>query len=302
MTSPSSNGPLDPRTLAKIRGLKLRAQHIVEGYVAGLHRSPYQGYSIEFAEHREYAPGDDLRYLDWKVFGRTDKLYLKRFEDETNLICYLVLDCSESMAYKSDPDTLSKFEYAQCIAASLAWLVLQQQDAVGFASFDEQINGYAQPSGSTASMQQLLQLMETTPARGKTNSGPIFHELAQRFSKRGVIVILSDLFDNVETMLAGLKHFRHRRHDVVVMHMLDPAELSFPFDRPTLFKGMEDFPELLTDPRALRRAYVSEFNRFLQDVERGCRGARIDYRRLTTDQPLDAALSNFLSSRMQSIH
>lgn len=302
MTDDAQYGRLDPRTLAKIRGLKLRAQHIVEGYVAGLHRSPYQGYSIEFAEHREYAPGDDLRYLDWKVFGRTDKLYLKRFEDETNLICYLVLDCSESMTFKSDPESLSKFEYAQCVAASLAWLVLQQQDAVGFASFDQQITGFAPPSGSSASMQQLLQLMDSAPAAGKTNSGPIFHELAQRFSKRGVVVVLSDLFDDVEPLLAGLKHLRHRRHDVVVMQILDPAEMTFPFDRPTRFQGLEQFPELLTDPRALRRAYLQEFNAFLKRVEVGCRSTRIDYRRLSTDMPLDAALSNFLSSRMQSIH
>jgi len=291
----------DPQTLAKIRGLKLRARHIVEGYVSGLHRSPYQGFSIEFAEHREYAQGDDLRYLDWKVFGRTDKLYLKRFEDETNLICYLVLDASESMAYKSDPDSLSKFEYAQCVAASLAWLVLQQQDAMGFASFDQQIQSFLPPTGSSAVMKQLLELMEQSKPEAKTDSGPIFHELARRFNKRGVIVVLSDLFDNVDSVLAGLKHCRHRRHDVVVMQILDPAETSFPFDRPTLFHGLEQYPELLADPRSLRRAYLEEFNQFLHAVQSGCRGAQVEYRQLTTDQPVDVALSSFLNSRMHRV-
>ncbi len=302
MTQPNSPTSLDPRTLAKIRGLKLRARHIVEGSVAGLHRSPFQGYSIEFAEHREYSPGDDLRYLDWKVYGRTDKLYLKRFEDETNLICYLVVDTSESMTYKSDPDSLSKLEYAQCLAASIAWLVLQQQDAVGLATFDEQIRNCIEPSGSSAALQPILQTLEASPAeKAKTNSGPIFHDLAQRFDKRGVIVVISDFFDDVDSLLAGLKHFRHRRHDVIAMHLPDQAEIEFPFDQPTRFHGLEQYPELLADPRSLRRAYQAEFQAFLKRVQVGARSVNLDYRMLTTDQPLDAALASFLTSRMHQV-
>src|SRR5262245_13534903 len=208
-----SQTTIEPRTLAKLKGLRLRARHIVEGYVAGLHRSPYHGFSIEFAEHREYAPGDDLRYVDWKVFGRTDKFYLKQYEDETNLIVYLVLDISESMTYQGPDAALSKLEYAQCLAASIAWLVLQQQDAVGLVTFDDQIRSTIRPSGNASHLKELLQAMETTPTTVKTKTGPVFHELAERWTKRGVVIILSDLFDNVATMLAGLKHFRHRRHD-----------------------------------------------------------------------------------------
>jgi uncharacterized protein (DUF58 family) len=292
---------LDPRTLAKLKGLQVRARHIVEGYVSGLHRSPYHGFSIEFAEHREYAPGDDLRYLDWKVFGRTDKFYLKQYEDETNLICYLVLDVSESMRYQGPDSAMSKFEYAQCLAAALAWLILQQQDAVGLVTFDRQIRANVTPSSAATHLQPLLQVMEAAPLAAKTDTGPIFHELAERFRKRGVVVILSDFFDRVDSMLAGLKHFRHRRHDVVLFHVLDAAELDFPFRSPTLFRGLEQYPEVIADPRSLRQAYLREFGSFLRDVQQGCRGVQLDYRLMRTDQPFDVALSSYLAARMAKV-
>ncbi len=288
---------LDPRTLAKLQGLQLRARHIVEGYVSGLHRSPYHGFSIEFAEHREYVPGDDLRYVDWKVFGRTDKFYLKQFEDETNLICYLVLDTSESMRYRGPNSALSKFEYAQCIAASLAWLVLQQQDSVSLVTFDDEIRSFIRPSSNASQLQQILQVLENAEAGKKTSTGPIFHELAERLTKRGVVVILSDLFDDVDSMMAGLKHFRHRRHDLILFHVLDGAELDFPFQNLTMFKGLEQMPEVLADPGALRRAYLHEFNTFLRDVKTASRGYQLDYQLIRTDQSLDAALSNFVATR-----
>jgi uncharacterized protein (DUF58 family) len=292
---------LDPRTLAKLKGLQLRARHIVEGYVSGLHRSPYHGFSIEFAEHREYAPGDDLRYVDWKVFGRTDKFYLKQYEDETNLICYLVLDVSESMQYQGPDSAMSKFEYAQCLAASLAWLVLQQQDAVGLVTFDRQIRANLSPSTAATHLQQLLQVMESAPLEAKTHTGPIFHELAERFRKRGVVVILSDFFDDVPSMLAGLTHFRHRRHDVILWHMLDAAEVDFPFRDPTLFKGLEQLPHILADPRSLRKAYLRELEDFQRELQKACRSHGMDYRLMRTDQPLDVALSSYLASRMAKV-
>lgn len=292
---------LDPQTLAKLQGLHLRARHIVEGYVAGLHRSPFRGFSIEFAEHREYAPGDDLRYVDWKVFGRTDKVYLKQYEDETNLVVYLVLDISESMSYRSPAAALSKFEYAQCTAAALAWLVLESQDSVGLVTFDDQVRTLVPPGGSSAHLKQLLQVMETSSLRAKTATGPIFHELSERFTKRGVVLVLSDLFDDVSRMMAGLKHLQHRKHDVILFHVLDPAEIEFPFDRPTLFKGLEASPEVLADPRALRRAYLREFGAYRQAVERGCRNQGMDYQLIRTDLPLDKTLSAYLSARMARI-
>ena len=220
MTTTDEKNFLEPHVLAQLQGLELRARRIVEGYVSGVHRSPYHGFSIEFAEHREYAPGDDLRYVDWKVFGRTDKIYLKQYEDETNLLCYLVLDTSESMQYRGPDSPMSKLEYAQCVAAAVAHLVLQQQDSVGLATFDREVRSLVRASGNPSHLKQLLHVMEQTGAVEKTNMGPIFHELAERLKKRGVLIVLSDLFDDVPTMLAGLKHLRHRRHDVIVLQVL----------------------------------------------------------------------------------
>jgi uncharacterized protein (DUF58 family) len=288
---------LDPQMLAKLQGLQLRARLIVEGYVSGVHRSPFHGFSIEFAEHREYTPGDDLRYLDWKVFGRTDKFYLKQFEEETNLICYLLLDASESMAYKSDRAAMSKLEYAQSAAAALSYLILNQQDSVGLVTFDEEIRALVRPGGNPSHLKEILQVMETSVGTRKTATGPIFHDLAERFKKRGIVVILSDLFDNVDAIMAGLKHFRHRRHEVIIIHVLDPAEVDFPFEQATLFRGLEQLPEVLVEPRAIRKAYLNEFNRFIHRIKKGCRQHQIDYVPLRTDQSMEVALSTYLASR-----
>ena len=288
---------LNPQVLARLEGLELRARLIVEGYVAGVHRSPYHGFSIEFAEHRQYAPGDDLRYLDWKVFGRTDKFYLKQFEEETNLVCSLVLDASESMRYQSSAAPMSKLQYAQCAAAALAYLVLKQQDSVGLVTFDREIRAFVRPSSNPSHLKQLLQVMQETAAERKTATGPIFHDLAERLKRRGIVVILSDLFDDVDSMMAGLKHLRHRRHEVVLLHVLDPAELEFPFHETTLFRGLEQLPDVLVEPRALRRAYLREFEGFRRRVKKGCRLHRVDYVEMRTDQALDVALSSYLASR-----
>lgn len=304
---------IDPAVLARMRGLRLRAERIVEGFVSGLHRSPYQGFSNEFAEHREYVPGDDLRYVDWRAFGKTDKVYVKRFEEETNLIGYLVLDISESMTYRSEQrpsnsrqrqassDTggaaMSKLEYAQTAAAALAYLILHQQDAVGLATFDDKVRTVIRPSGSPSQLTPLLTAIGEGSGGEKTAAGPIFHELAERLGRRGVVLILSDLFDDPEALLAGLKHFRCRRHDVVVMHVLDPAELDFPFEQPTLFKGLERLGELLVDPARLRKAYRDEFHAFQQRVAAGCREQGADYVLMRTDRPLDAALTAYLHHR-----
>ncbi len=315
---PTSSTPperlIDPAVLARLKGLRLRAERIVEGFVSGLHRSPYQGFSNEFAEHREYVPGDDLRYVDWRAFGKTDKVYLKQYEEETNLIGYLVLDISESMLYQSEPSQIkkrnakratdahpSKLEYAQTAAAALAYLILNQQDAVGLATFDDQVRTLIKPSGSPSQLTPLLKAIGEHGEREKTSAGPIFHELAERLSRRGVVVILSDLFDDPESMLAGLKHFRHRRHDVIVMQILDPAELDFPFQQPTLFKGLERLGELLVDPARLRKAYQEEFHAFQKSVAAGCRSQGADYVLLRTDQPLDAALTAYLHRRQQRL-
>jgi uncharacterized protein (DUF58 family) len=273
---------------------------VVEGYVAGMHPSPYHGFSVEFAEHREYVPGDDIRHVDWKVWSKTDKLYLKQYEEETNLLSYLLLDTSESMAYASG-DNVTKLQYAQFIAASLSYLILQQQDSVGLVVYDDAVRRYLKPAGQTSQLKEVLHLLNVTPAREKSDLGLVFNDLAERFKKRGVVIVLSDLFDDVARIITGLKHFRHRRHEVIVFHVLDPAELDFPFRDTTLFKGLEGMPEILTDPHALKRAYQAELSSFLEELEKGCRMVDIDYVPLRTDQSLDVALSSYLASRSARI-
>ena len=291
---------LDPRILASLQGLDLQARLVVEGYVSGLHKSPYHGFSVEFAEHREYVPGDDIRHVDWKVWSKTDKYYLKQYEEETNLLTYLLLDTSESMAYASEGN-VTKLQYAQYVAAALAYMVLQQQDSVGLATFDEKVGRYLKPSGQPSHLKELFHLMDVSPAGEKSDLGAIFHDLAERFKKRGVVVILSDLFDDVPRILSGLRHFRHRRHEVIVFHILDPAELEFPFRHTTLFKGLEGLPEILTEPASLRRAYQEEIGAFLDELRRGCQGVDIDYVPLQTNQTLDGALSSYLASRSMRV-
>ncbi len=300
---------IDPATLARMKGLRLRAERIVEGFVSGLHRSPYHGFSNEFAEHREYVPGDDLRFVDWRAFAKTDKFYLKQYEEETNLISYLVLDISESMLYRHEQpssnskstSSMSKLEYAQTAAAALSYLILHQQDAVGLATFDDQVRTYLKPSGSPSHLTPMLESIGQKSEHSKTSAGPIFHELAERLTRRGVVIILSDLFDDPQKLLTGLKHFRHRRHDVIVMHILDPAELEFPFEQPTLFKGLEELGELLVDPARLRHAYQQEFHRYQKAIASGCQSVGADYILMQTDRPIDIALTAYLHQRQQRL-
>ncbi len=291
---------LNPRILASLQGLDLQARMVVEGYVSGLHKSPYHGFSVEFAEHREYVAGDDVRHVDWKVWSKTDKYYLKQYEEETNLLTYLLLDTSESMGYASDGN-VTKLQYAQFVAAALGYMVLQQQDSVGLATFDEQVQRYLRPSGQPSHLKELFHLMDSAPAGRKSDLGVIFHDLAERFKKRGVVVVLSDLFDDVPKILSGLRHFRHRRHEVIVFHILDPAEIEFPFRQTTLFKGLEGLPEILTEPHALRKAYQDELREFLDELKKGCQMIDIDYVPLRTDQDLDGPLASYLASRSMRV-
>ena len=229
----------DPETLSKIRPLGLRARTLVEGVMSGLHRSPLRGHSIEFAQHREYVPGDDLRQVDWKVYARSDRYHLKQYEDETNLIAYLLLDTSESMQYRGARSTLSKLEYAQLVLFSLAYLVITQQDSAALATFTSQLNGWLPPSGSASALEDMIRLMETAPTDNRTDLPKVIESVAQRCSKPGVIVLISDLLDDQSRLLTSLKRLRHQRHDVIVIHVLDESELTFPFDRSTRFEGLE---------------------------------------------------------------
>jgi uncharacterized protein (DUF58 family) len=295
---------LDPVALASVRGLELQARLIVEGYLSGMHKSPYHGFSVEFAQHREYVPGDDLKHLDWKVYSRTGRFYLKQYDEETNLALWLLVDCSESMRYSSGargPDgrpLVTKYDYACMTAAALAHLTLGQQDSVGLVTFDNAVRTLLRPSSQPSTLKQVVRLLNPGPSHEKTGLAPIFHDLAERITRRGILVIISDLFDDPETLVAGLKHLRHKRHEVIVLHVLDRAELEFPFQEATLFRGLEAYPELLTDPRSLRESYLAEINGFIDLVRRTCLNQKIDYVQLRTDHSLGTALSGYLAHRL----
>jgi uncharacterized protein (DUF58 family) len=295
---------LDPLALAKVRDLELQARLVVEGYLSGMHKSPYHGFSVEFAEHREYVPGDDLKHLDWKVYGRTGRFYLKQYEEETNLACWLLVDASESMRYGSRPagddgrPLLSKYDYAAMSAAALTYLVLHQQDSVALATFDDQVRQLLRPSSQPSHLKQVVNVLNRGPGPERTRLAPIFHDLAERIPRRGIVMVFSDLFDEPADVLRGLMHLRHKRHEVVVFHVLDRAELEFPFREATLFRGLEQYPELLTDPRSLRDGYLEQVEAFLAELKQGCRAQNIDYVQVRTDRPAGVVLSGYLAHRL----
>ncbi len=287
---------LDPKVLNKITRLDLKARHIVEGFMGGMHKSPYHGFSVEFAEHREYAPGDDLKHLDWKVFGRTDRLYIKEYELETNLRSHILLDTSESMDYGSKETT--KLELASHIAASMAYLVLRQQDSVGMVCFDKEVKSFIPTSSSMGHLRPILGTLASSNAQNKTDLGVVLNTLAERIQRRGLIILISDLFDKPEVILKSLQHFAHKRHDVIVFHVLDEYELTFPFERMTLFEGLEEYPKQLVDPRSLRKAYLEEVNKFCEEMRKGCVKQMVDYVRISTDQDLHVELTKYLAGRL----
>lgn len=296
---------LEPKTLAKISALDLRARLIVEGLMNGMHRSPYQGISVEFAQHRPYVAGDDTRHVDWKVFGRNDKIYLKQYLEETNLHLISVVDASESMGYSSidagDGTQWSKYDHATAIAASLSYMAIQQQDSAGLAVFDNELKKYHKPSNAASQWRMITHELTMIPRLKKTNTGRILDQLAEKLNHRSLIVILSDFFDDIDSIKKGLRHLRYKRHEVMVFQLLDPMELEFPFEDVTLFKGMEEMGELLTEPRALREGYLEQLNLFTEQLKKICRGMNIDYHRMNTGEPLDTTLSGFLATRAASI-
>lgn len=286
---------LDPKTLVKIQRLDMIARLIVEGFVSGLHRSPYHGFSVEFAEHREYTPGDDLRYLDWKVYGKSDRFYIKQYEEETNLSAYILLDSSESMRYKSD--TLTKYQYGCFIAAALAYVIIKQQDTVGLGLFDNEVRSFLPPSSHASHLKHIVHALDTAETDKKTDLGGIFHTLAERIRKKGLVIIISDLFDDPEKILSGLRHFRHRKHEVILFHVMAHEERNFSFDRMTQFIGLEGYENVIVDPKSLRKAYLEEVDTFCNALRRGCRLERIDYVSIDTQTPLDVALTSYLATR-----
>ncbi|MHC4842055.1 MAG: DUF58 domain-containing protein [Planctomycetota bacterium] len=287
---------LDPEVLNQIRHLEVTARNVVEGFIAGLHRSPYRGFSVEFAQHREYVQGDDLRFLDWKAYAKSDKYYIKEYEEETNFRATIVLDTSESMRYQSG-ENKSKLDYGRYMAASLAYLIQKQSDAAGLALFDEKLHDFVPPSNSQVGLMRMLASMHEREPRNKTNIGEVLTEVAQRSGRRSLIMIISDLFDDVKHLKRGLEHLAARKHDIIVFNVMDPMEREFSFDRLTQFLGMEGYEDLLVDPKTLRKAYMHEVETFTAQVRRACLRSKSDFMPMDTSMPLGVALQAYLARR-----
>ena len=286
----------DPKVLAGIANLYLRARWVVEGMLSGIHRSRAKGFSVEFEEHREYSPGDEIRRIDWKALGKFDRYFIKEYEDETNLRAYLLLDASASMNYASDG--ITKFDYACTLTASLAYLILRQQDAAGVVTFSNRIENFIPPRAKRDYLTQILHALENRGPGGETDVGRILDDIAGQIKRRGLIVLVSDLLDEPAAILKGLRQFRFKGNDVIVFHLLDPAELNLPFDGNILFEDLEAASlQVVTDPRAIRSTYQQVVQEFINDMRKQCHDNAIDYQLISTATPLDQALASYLSWR-----
>ncbi len=289
---------LQPDVVAKLSNMELVARLVVEGFITGLHKSPYHGFSVEFAEHRQYMPGDEIRHIDWKIYGKTDRYYIKQFEEETNLKTYIVLDASRSMAYAS-PGRLPKLEYASYIVAALAHLMIQQRDAVGLTVYDDSIRSFMPPHATKSYLKQILRQLETTVAGNRTSTSGSLHQVAERIKRRGLVIILSDLLDDPTDVMTAIRHFRHKKNEVIVMQILDPMERSFDFGRDAVFRDLETDEEMTTQPWHIRKAYQEQMQKFLNTYKKECREHDVDYVLLDTQTPFDNALFEYLHKRQR---
>lgn len=286
---------LDPEIVGKLKGMELKARMVVEGFIAGLHKSPYHGFSVEFAEHRQYMPGDNIRDIDWKVFAKSDRFYIKQYEEETNLKAYLLLDCSASMGYSSGGTV--KLDYGSLLISALSFLMLKQRDAVGLVTFDEKIRHYIPPRSRTGHIHVLLQELANQQASDKTDIASALHEMAERISRRGLVVICSDLLDDPDKIISGLKHFRHKKHEVILFHILDPRERDFAFPQEAVFKDLETGEELTTLPWQIKKHFKEATEAFSARIASECRQSKIDYHLIDSSEPFDKALYAFLAKR-----
>ena len=297
MPPPAPTRFINPDVLTRIADLELLARGVVEGFVAGLHKSPYKGFSVEFMEYRPYMPGDDPAHVDWKLFARTDRYYIKEFEDETNTALHLLLDASASMGYGSGQVT--KFAYASYLTAALAYLTIRQRDAAGLVLFDSEARLHIPPRSTKGHLHTLMTHLEGATPEAQTSIGRPLHELAEAVRQRGFVVLVSDLLDEPEATLDGLRHFRFKGHEVVVFHVLDPQEVHFAFDDVTEFEDLETGEKLLVEPEEARALYRENLDRFQGALRRGCGGLGVDYVPVVTDQPLDFALFEYLAARQR---
>ena len=290
---------LDPSVVARLGTLELKAKAIVEGFLSGLHRSPFKGFSVEFAEYRQYMPGDDLSTIDWKVYARSDRHYVKKFEEETNLDCHVMVDVSASMTYGSRG--ITKYEYAQCLAAALGYLMSRQRDAVGLTAFDDRIVAMLPPSSRPGHLRALLVTLDRLPRGSRTDVSKPLHQLASSLTRRGMVVLISDLLDDPEQVIRGLKHFQFRGTDVIVFHVLDPDEIEFPFERATRFEDLETAEEVMAVPSVVRARYLEAIGRLIDRYKRELGACGIDYHLISTAQPLELGLLAYLSTREKAL-
>ena len=294
-----SETPFDPITLSKIANMELRARLVIDGVLSGIHKSPYKGSSIEFLEHKEYSPGNEIKHIDWKVHARTDKYYIKQFEEETNLKCYIFLDTSGSMGYKSTG--ISKFEYATTLTASLAYLLLKQSDMAGLISFSDKVQQFIPPRSRLTHLHILLNALTKLKTAGKSNISNILKEFIEKIGRRSLIIIISDFFDDTEKIIHQLKCFQFKKNEVILFHILDPYELTFPFETITFFESMEDDRRILAEPKSIKDLYISEINRFIEQFKQVCFENQIDYWLIDSSTPLDQALIKFLTRRESTL-
>jgi uncharacterized protein (DUF58 family) len=288
----------DPTSLAKYGHLTLVARNLVEGFLTGVHKSPYKGFSVEFAEHRQYYPGDEIRHIDWRAVAKTDRYYVKEYEEETNLKAYLLVDASGSMAYKGASP--AKFQFAQYVAASLAYLMLHQRDAVGLVLHDTHVRAQIKPRATSKHLLQVLKALEEARPGGETALAPLWHQVAEQVRQRSLVVILSDCFGDTGELLRALQHLRHRRHEVLLFHVLAPEEMEFPFRRWTQFRSLElSADRRLVDPQRLRKEYLTNFERFRTELREACGKTQVDYHLIPTDEPVERALGVYLSRRQR---
>lgn len=288
---------LDPGGLALISKMSLVARHAVDGFLSGLHPSPYHGSSIEYADHRPYTLGDEIRTIDWKLLAKTNKTYVKLFEDQTNVRTTIILDASRSMDFKSSDVSMTKFEYGAHLSAALAYLMLRQNDAVGLALINDQVRHYLPPRSQPSYFRRMVDILETTTPSQATAIGPALHDVASRMKGRSIVIFISDMLDNVKSIIDGLSHFRHQHCDVLTFHLIDPAELAFPYDKLTRFKDIEGSGSLMTHPRSVRKAYLERLETFLNRCRTDCLERGMSYELLPTETEYGQSLSAYLEKR-----
>jgi len=287
---------LDPQIISRISSLDLRARLVVEGFMVGLHKSPYHGFSVEFSQHRPYMQGDNLKNVDWRVFGKTEKFFIKQYEEETNLRSYIILDSSKSMSYSSNK-TISKLDYASTLVAALSYMMIKQQDAVGLTIYSDTIQKYLPPKGSNSYLQQILKELAGLNASSQTNTADALIKVAEKIKRKGLVIIISDFFDDVDKTLNAIKHFAHQKNEVIIFQILDPMEKTFGFGSDAVFKDLESDEEITTQPYQIQKAYQQAMIEFTNRIKRECLNSNFDYNLLDTSVPFDKALFSYIQKR-----